>query len=82
MDQDLYDAAMDVMEAIEDKLATTDEVDEEVLGRNLAQKFRRWQSLALLKYIDPGPEPEPDQVRRPPPKKNHPWKGRAVLPKR
>jgi len=83
MDQDLYDAAMDVMEAIEEKLAAADrqQVDEEVLGNHLAQKFRRWQSLAILKYID-GPEPEPNRSRHPSPKKNHPWRGRAVLPKR
>jgi hypothetical protein len=80
MDQDLYDAVMDVMEAIEDKLATADrqQADEEVLGKHLAQKFRRWQLLAIFYKT----KSEPEQSRRPPLKKNHPWRGRAVLPKR
>jgi hypothetical protein len=88
MDQELYDAAMDVMEAIEDKLTTADRnaLDEEVLGRRVAQAYHRWQSLALFKQPeapsgvvrDDGERVDRRRYNRPatPPKPGHPWRAR------
>lgn len=96
MDQELYDAAMKIIEVIEQRLIDSPRrVDnEEVLGSDLADAYSRWQSVAITKYAstpdaaiddDVVPEKRLDGRRhnRPPrPKKNHAWKGRAVLPKR
>lgn len=95
MDHDLYDAAMDVMDAIENKLTRANRkvTDEEVLGRDLALAYRRWQTLLICRYA--GSDASPPEIapeapkldgrrhNRPaaPPKKNHPWRGRAKLPK-
>lgn len=52
MDEELYDAALKVMETIEEKLirAGPRETDEEILGRSTAEAYRRWQALVLAKY--------------------------------
>lgn len=95
MDQELYDAAMKIIEVIEQRLIENPRrIDnEEILGSDLADAYSRWQSIAVAKYAstpdatieDDAPEERLDGRRhnRPPrPKKNHVWKGRAVLPKR
>ncbi len=96
MDKELYDAAMKIIEVIEQRLIDNPRrVDnEEVLGSDLADAYSRWQSIAVAKYAST-PDAGIDDVivsdqrldgrrhnrpRRP--KKNHAWKGRAVLPKR
>jgi hypothetical protein len=60
MDQDLYDAAVKVMDTIEEKLAKADRrlSDEEVLGRPTAEAYRSWHSLLIAKYVT---KPEPSE---------------------
>lgn len=97
MDLELYNAAVDVMDEIDRKLTHASRgklSDEEVLGRNLAQAYRRWQALLISKYAssdEPDPEVEAEveekldgrRHNRPasPPRRNHPWRGKAVKSK-
>jgi hypothetical protein len=91
MDQDLYDAAVKVTDAIEEKLATEPRrEDHEVLGRSIAAAYRSWRSLLVSKYVTSSTEPAPEDVAPPEPKldgrrnnqpakpqKSHPWRARA-----
>lgn len=69
MDQDLYDAAVKVLDTIEEKLSKADRrlSDEEVLGRPTAEAYRSWRSLLVAKYVtsstEPAPAPEPEPSR-------------------
>ena len=56
MDQDLYDAAMKVMETLDERMsskAADRKADEEVLGSKVtAEAYRRWQRVLISKYIN------------------------------
>jgi len=59
MDQDLYDAAVKVLDTIEDKLIKSPRslTDEEVLGRSTAEAYRSWRALLVSKYLADNAEP-------------------------
>lgn len=66
MDEELYDAALKVLETLEEKLTRSGPrvADEEVLGRDTAEAFRRWQALVLSRYVsqDAQDDDAPDDV--------------------
>lgn len=64
MDEELYDAALKVLETLEEKLARAGPraTDEEVLGKSTAETYRRWQALVLSRYVsrdDDAPDDAP-----------------------
>jgi hypothetical protein len=50
MDPDLYAAAVEVMDAIEEKLLASNMTREDALGKKLAEAYDRWQMLLVGKY--------------------------------
>ncbi len=61
MDPDLYDAAVEVMDAIEEKLDKADRraTEEDVLGRSLAIAYQRWRTRLICKYATTTEKPAP-----------------------
>jgi hypothetical protein len=88
MDPELYEAAEKVMEVIEAKLqAERHRSAEAVLGHPLALAYGRWHDLLVSKYVNSPPPPAPPVMVptkkiRPPQPASHPWKRRAVMPKK
>lgn len=86
MDQELYDAAVKVMDAIEEKLYKTARnlADEDVLGRATATAYQAYQTLRMARYIAESPQtaaaaPEATGAargprQRKPPSQGHPWR--------
>jgi len=87
MDQDLYDAAMKVMDKIEERLLMSERrlSEEDVLGAGVADAYRSWRTLLVGRYTNAVPveveaEPKIDGRRnnRPVrPSKGHPWRATA-----
>lgn len=93
MDEELYDAAVAVIDEIEEKLAAhRDSSVESVLGHRLADAYKRWQTLLIGKYSKSADDPTDSPLdtlhpthaaeRKPRWEGGHPWRNRAVLPKR
>lgn len=83
MDQDLYDAAMKVMETLDEKMRRADRkaTEEEVLGgKATAEAYRSWQRLLICKFCNSEEVVRSEQIvrtlvpRRRKPAKNHPWR--------
>jgi len=67
MDQELYEAALKVMDEIDARLRSDRKAapEELMLGRPLVNAYERWQSMLVSKYTRDDPEPEPEAPPEP-----------------
>jgi len=88
MDQDLYDAAVKVMDKIEERLLASERrlSDEDVLGAAVADAYRSWRTLLVGRYashraadtVEPDVKIDGRRNNRPVrPSKGHPWRSTA-----